>query len=158
MAKDAGVTELEEKLDAVLAVLMHEARGSRTTLRIDDAARGWSVTYPCAEAVQPGVKPLKHEGSINQRGAATAQWMEKNRRYLIQPDLINSPDPAPPAALMSVYAAKAQLLVPLVNKADEMQGWISVHYIDSTQTFTDSDIAALAKAEAEVKRLTGIGA
>ena len=57
---------------------------------------------------------------------------------------------------MSAYAAKAQMLAPLFNKAGHLQGWISVHYVDGTHTFTDAEIAALDRASAEVKRLTGI--
>jgi hypothetical protein len=55
-----------------------------------------------------------------------------------------------------VYSAKAQMLAPLFNKAGELQGWISVHYVDATHEFTGDELAALDRASAEVKRLTGI--
>jgi hypothetical protein len=58
---------------------------------------------------------------------------------------------------MSAYAAKAQTLAPLFNKAGHLQGWISVHYVDDTHTFTQAEIAALDRAKTEVARLTGIG-
>jgi GAF domain-containing protein len=99
---------------------------------------------------------LRGDGSIDQRAAATVKWMEKHRRNLVQPDIINNPDPAPPRALMSAYAAKAQMLAPLFNKDSYLQGWISVHYVDGTHQFTDAEIAALDHAAAEVRRLTGI--
>jgi hypothetical protein len=57
---------------------------------------------------------------------------------------------------MSAYAAKAQMLSPLFNRAGELQGWISIHYVDGTHEFTDAEIASLTSASAEVKRLTGI--
>ncbi|HKS64947.1 MAG TPA: hypothetical protein VJT13_24825 [Xanthobacteraceae bacterium] len=154
--KDEAVAKLESELDRVLTTLVAEAHGSRTTLRIDDAARGWGVDFICAEGLQPGVKSLRGDGSINQRAAATVKWMVANRKNLIQPDIVNNPDPAPPPALMSAYAAKAQMLAPLFNKAGHLQGWISVHYVDGTHTFTDAEIAALDRASAEVKHLTGI--
>lgn len=158
MASDGEVKALEGRLDAVLATLMRDSHGSRTTLRIDDEARGWEVGFVCAEAVKPGVKSLRGDGSIDQRAAATVKWMIANRRLLIQPNLTDAPDPPPPPALMSAYAAKAQMLAPLFNKDDFLQGWISVHYVDGTHAFTEAEIAALTTAQAEVKRVTGIGA
>jgi hypothetical protein len=154
--KDNAVVELEAKLDGVLATLLAASHGSRVTLRIDDAGRGWNVDFVCAEATATGVKSLRGDGSIDQWAAATVEWMDKHRRNLIQPDLTGNPDPAPPPALMSAYAAKAQMLAPLVNGSGKLQGWISVHYVDGTHAFTDAEIAALDNAAANVKRLTGI--
>ena len=45
MEKSAEVAALARKLDDVLAALLDATHGSRSTLRIDDAARGWSVDY-----------------------------------------------------------------------------------------------------------------
>jgi hypothetical protein len=156
MPKDDATLKLEAELDRVLTTLLVAANGSRTTLRIDDPARGWHVNFICGEGLKPGTKSLRGDGSIDQRAAATVVWLEKNRRNLIQPDLTNAPDPAPPPALMSAYSAKAQMLAPLFNKAGELQGWISVHYVDGTHVFSDGEIEALDRASAEVKRLTGI--
>lgn len=157
MAGGDGVKELEARLDAILATLMRDSHGSRTTLRIDDEARGWNVDVVCAEAARPGVRSLRGDASIDQRAAATVKWMIANRRLLIQPDLTRDPDPAPPPALMSAYAAKAQMLAPLFDADDHLQGWISVHYVDGTHAFSEAEIAALAAAQAEVRRVTGIG-
>src|ERR1700745_3596194 len=130
MNKTAEVSDLENKMDAVLETLLRKSVGSRVTVRIDDAARGWNVDFICAEAVRPGTKSLRGDGSIDQRMAATVKWMSENQRNLIQPDIINNPDPAPPPALMGVYAAKAQMLGPLLSKDGYLSGWISVHYVD----------------------------
>jgi len=151
-----AVVELERKLDGLLAGLLRETRGSRSTLRIDDAARGWNVDFVCAEALQPGVKSLRGNGSIDQRAAETVKWMAKYKRNLVQPDLTNNPDPAPPPALMSSYAAKAQMLGPLLNSEGYLSGWISVHYVDGTHAFSPDEERALDRARAEVSRLTGI--
>ena len=48
------------------------------------------------------------------------------------------------------------MLAPLFNQSGELQGWISVHYVDATHDFTGDDITALDRAAVEVKRLTGI--
>jgi maleate isomerase len=158
MEDAAAVATLEKKLDAVLESLLRDSHGSRCTLRIDDAARGWSVQLVCAEALAPGVKTLRGEGGINQRAAATVAWMVQHKRNLVQPDLLHNPDPAPPAALIQAYAAHAQMLSPLHAKDGYLQGWISVHYVGATHPFTPEEIAALDRARGEVMALTGIGA
>ena len=157
MKNTAEVAALEKQLDAVLASLLADSHGSRCTLRIDDTARGWSVQIICAEAVAPGVKSLRGDGSIDQRAATTVKWMVQHKRNLVQPDLIHNPDPAPPAALMAVYAAKAQMLGPLHAKDGWLAGWISVHYVDDTHTFTADEERAMDRGRAAVARLTGIG-
>lgn len=156
MKKTDDVAALEKKLDAVLATLLAASHGSRATLRIDDAARGWHVDFICAEAVRPNVKSLRGDGSIDQRAAATVHWLVKHKRNLVQPDLTDKPDPAPPPALMSAYAAKAQLLGPLLGSDDYLTGWISVHYVDGPHTFTADEERAMDRAREEVSRLAGI--
>ena len=157
MENAAAVAALEKNLDAVLAILLRDGHGSRVTLRIDDAARGWNVQLICAEALAPGVKTLRGEGGINQRAATTVAWMVQHKRNLVQPDLLTNPDPAPPAALINAYKAKAQMLGPLHAKDGWLAGWISVHYTDTVHTFTADETAALDRARAEVAALTGIG-
>jgi maleate isomerase len=157
MEKSPQVAALEQKLDAVLATLLRASHGSRSTLRIDDQARGWHVDFICAEALQPGVKSLRGDGSIDQRAAATVKWLAEQQRNLVQPDLTGKPVPPPPPALMSAYAAKAQMLAPLLAKDGHLSGWISVHYVDDTHVFTADEERALDAAAAEVARLTGIG-
>lgn len=156
MAENADTVRVEKELDQILARLLKDANGDRTTIRIDDESRGWNVNFVCAEAVRPGVKSLRSDGSIDQRAADTVKWMVKHKRKLIQPDLVNNPDPAPPPALMDVYAVKAQMLAPLFARDGYLAGWISVHYLDLHE-FTDEEIAALDRASEEAKRVTGIG-
>jgi hypothetical protein len=158
MTKSPEVAALEAALDDVLSTVLRETGGGRSTLRIDDLARGWNVNFICAEAVKAGVKSLRGDGSIDQRGAATVKWMVAHKRNLVQPDLTGNPDPAPPPALMSVYAAKAQLLGPLLAKDGHLDGWISVHYVDGTHAITPDEERAMDRARAAVARLTGIGA
>jgi maleate isomerase len=147
---------LAKQLDDVLAELRVKVDGSRCTLRYDDEARGWHVNFPVAEATAPGVKSMRTDGSIDQRAGLTVKWMAANKRNLIQADLINNPDPAPPPALMSAYGAKAQMLGPLFNADGFLQGWISVHYLGGTRSFSDADVAALDVAKARVCKLLGL--
>jgi maleate isomerase len=155
--KSSQVAALEKEFDDILATLLHASHGSRCTLRIDDAPRGWHVDFICAEALRPGVKSLRGDGSIDQRAAATVQWLAAEKRNLVQPDLTGSPVPPPPPALMSAYAAKAQMLAPLLAKDGALSGWISVHYVDGTHAFTAGEQRALDHAASEVARLAGIG-
>ena len=150
--------DLAKRLDGSLEELCRAAEGSRCTLRFDDPARGWHVNFIVAEALTPGVKSLRGDGGIDQRAAATVHWLAQHRRNLIQPDLINAPDPAPPPALLSAYAATAQMLAPLFNAEDHLQGWISVHYVGGVRDLTERHEAALSRARTSIASLLGLPA
>jgi hypothetical protein len=145
-----------DALDEVLRGLLAEVGASRATLRVDDPARGWEVAFVCAEALAPGVKSMRGDGSINQRGALTAQWLAANKRNLLQPDLLNEPNPTAPAALLSVYGAKAQMLGPLLDETGYLVGWISTHFCDGPKPLSDADSAAMDRAREAVGRLIGL--
>jgi hypothetical protein len=157
MDKTTEIAAIEQELDGILAILLRESQGSRCTLRMDDPARGWNVDFICAEAIRPSVKSLRGDGSIDQRAAETVKWLAMEKRNLVQPDLTGSPIPPPPPALMSAYAAKAQMLAPLLMKNGHLVGWISVHYVDGTHAFTADEERALDRAAAKIDRLIGIG-
>ena len=158
MSEENAVKELQARLDGVLESLLHAVGGSRCTLRIDDDGRGWHVDFICAEATLPGVKSLRNDGSIDQRAADTVRWLALHKRNLVQPDLTISVDPKPPAALMSAYAAKAQMLAPLLDRDGELGGWVSVHYTDGPRPLSAQDEAVLNRAAEEVAGLTGLNA
>ena len=81
---------------------------SRTTLRLDDAQYGFHVDDVVGEALAPGeTKSLRGQTSINQRAAATAQWVEKNRRLLVQADLSRDEPRAPEALIRALWRARA---------------------------------------------------
>lgn len=153
---DSETARLAKQLDAVLEDLLVAAEGSRCTLRYDDPARGWEVSDVAAEALTSGVKSLRGQTSIDQRGAATVKWLAAEKRNLIQPDLVNAPDPAPPPALMNAYAATAQMLAPLLDGKDWLQGWISVHYVGGTRDLTPRHQAALDAARTKAAALLGL--
>ncbi len=52
---------------------------------------------------------------------------------------------------MEIYGVKAQMLICLTDRDDQMIGWISVHYVPSTRTWREADIAALENAAARVR-------
>jgi hypothetical protein len=146
------------ELDDVLRTLLEQVGASRATLRVDDPARGWQVAFVCAEALAPGAKSMRGDGSINQRGALTAQWLAAHKRNLLQPDLLNEPNPTAPAALLSVYGAKAQMLGPLLDGTGYLAGWISTHFCDGPKALTQADSDAMDRARARVAALIGLDA
>ena len=73
-------TACARSFDAILSELINTIDASRTTLRLDDATDGFHIDDVVAEALAPGENSLRGQTSINQRAAATAQWVEKNRR------------------------------------------------------------------------------
>jgi maleate isomerase len=132
------------KLDAAMATLLEATRGSRTTLRADIPGRNCHCDRVVAEALAPGNPSLRPNTSLNQRALKTVQHIEETGEALVQPDTINAPV-QPPAALMSVYGVKAQMLLPLLE-GDVVQGWISVHDVTSTRDWTPDEITALKEA------------
>jgi maleate isomerase len=94
---------------------------------------------------------MMNDGSLDQRGAATSQWVDKHRKVLIQDD-ISVADPAPPVELTTIYGAKAQMLAP-VEEGGALIGWVSVHYLPSPRQWTQEDIAAITAAAGRIQRM-----
>ena len=104
-----------------------------------------------AEAIAPGVKPIAHDDSLDQRNAPTAQWLMRTHEVLVQSDCATDEPPAPPA-LLEVYEVKAQMLAPIVA-AGAVAGWVSVHEVRDVRAWTDEDVAALRAAATRVTEL-----
>jgi hypothetical protein len=133
--------------ERIMEELLAATRTSRTTLRLDHP----TLNYPvAAEACAPGVPSIRDDNSIDQRGAATAQWILRTGRILVVEDARDS-DPAPPQAIVDVYGLRAFLLAPLRRIAPDMLlGWISVHVNDGTRQWSEGDLAATEEAIARV--------
>ena len=144
---------LRKTFDAILAELIETIGASRTTLRLDEAEYGFHINDVVAEAVAPGERSLRGQTSIDQRAAATAQWVEKNRRLLVQSDL-SLGEPRAPDALIKLYGVHAQMLAP-VEREGRLDGWISVHEARGPRNWTEQDQAALRKAVEDVLRALG---
>ena len=138
------------QLEDIMKKLRKATNGSRTTLRIDIPAQNCEVDTVCAESVAPGIAELKLNSSLNQRSLATVQWLEANRKPLVQNDCANAPV-KPPKPLMELYGVKAQMLISLTGRDGQMIGWISVHYVPTTRTWSEADITALENAAAKVR-------
>jgi maleate isomerase len=139
---------LRSALDAILAQLLASTNASRTTLRLDDAQHGFHIDDVAAEALAPGQNSLRGVTSINQRAAATAQWVEKNRRLLVQDDLSQG-EPRPPEALVRLYGVRAQMLAP-IERDGRLDGWISVHEAGSTRHWSAQEQEAVLHAAKQV--------
>lgn len=140
-----------QALDTLLADLLATTNASRTTIRLDIPALNLSVDDVYAEATAPGIDSLRLNSSLNQRSLATVLWMEEHLRPLIQEDCRNA-DVPPPKALMGVYGVQAQALGPLIWN-DTVVGWISIHYVPGTRTWSATDKAALDRAVNQARTL-----
>jgi maleate isomerase len=140
--------QLRATFDAILAQLRETIGASRTTLRLDEPKYGFHIDDVVAESVAPGENSLRGQTSINQRAAATAQWVEDNRRLLVQSDL-STGEPRAPDALIKLYGVKAQMLAP-IERQGRLDGWISVHEARKTRIWTELEQDALRRAAERV--------
>ncbi len=123
---------------ATIENLLRQTGASRTTLRLDRPDGFFPVV---AEALAPGIRSIADDTSIDLRASATFQSLERERQLLIQSDLLAA-DPAPPAELIELYGARAQMVAPVVRD-DALVGIVSVHYSPGPRTWMDEDVAAL---------------
>jgi GAF domain-containing protein len=134
----------QELMDELLA----RTGASRTTLRIDDEP---GVEFPVkAEALAPGVNSIAGDNTIAIRASATFKWIDRERRLLVQEDLLAA-DPAPAPELMERYGGRAQMLAP-VQRGGELVGLVSVHYVPGTRQWTPEEIAAVEEIAGRVER------
>jgi len=142
--KPAQRAKLQATFDVILADLLAEIDVSRTTLRLDDAALGFSVADVAGEARLATEKSLRGQTSINQRAARTAQWIEQYRRLLVQNDF-SVRALRPPEALLRLYGVKAQMLAPVIRNG-RLDGWVSVHETRRVRKWSRTDQAAVVAA------------
>ncbi|HET6502957.1 MAG TPA: GAF domain-containing protein [Amycolatopsis sp.] len=137
---------LRLRFQDALADLLAATGADRTTLRIDLPAQGMHVDLTAGEAVAPGVRSIRHDGSLDQRNLDTVRWLERHRRTLVQPHFRD--EPTPPDALIGVYGVNAQMLAP-VERDGELAGWLSVHSLTERE-WTEPDHQALAEATRQI--------
>ena len=146
---------MSQQFDALLDQLLRATGSSRTTLRLDWPELGFHVDDVAGEALVPGEKSLRGQTGINQRAVATVQWLDRERRSLIQDDFTTT-DVPPPPALIEVYGARAQMLAP-VFRNDALQGWVSVHYTGSAHHWSHANVEAIETAARRVRELIDQG-
>jgi len=143
-----AAAELSHRFDDILDRLLKTTAATRTTFRLDDPTLGFRVDDVAGEARLGHAKSLRGQTAMKQRELSTVQWMELNRKPLIQSDLATSAIAAPPA-LIAIYGVQAQMLGPVIRRG-AMQGWVSVHFCDGPRDWSDTDKAALDHAVREV--------
>jgi maleate isomerase len=146
---------MRQQFDALLDQLLRATGSSRTTLRLDWPELGFHVDDVAGEALAPGEKSLRGQTGINQRAASTVQWLDRERRSLIQDDFTTT-DVPPPPALIEVYGAGAQMLAPVIRN-DALQGWVSVHYTGSAHHWSHTNVEAIETAARRVRELIDQG-
>jgi maleate isomerase len=123
---------MSHQFDALLDQLPRATGSSRTTLRLDWPELGFHVDDFAGKALVPGEKSLRGQRGINQRAVATVQWLDRERRSLIQDDFTTTDVPSPSLpALIEACGARAQMFAPVIRNG-ALQGWVSVHYTGSS--------------------------
>lgn len=141
---------LRLEIQAALDELLLATRGSRTTFRVDLPEEHATVAIPFAEALASDVPTMMNDGSLDQRGTATAQWVDEHRKILVQDDISVAADPLPPIELTTIYGAKAQMLAP-VEEGGALIGWVSVHYLPSPRKWQAEDVVAIGAAAGRIR-------
>jgi len=132
----------------IVEELRERTGATRTTLRLDTPGDVFPVV---AEALAAEARSIRGETAIDLRRAATFQFLDRERRNLVQSDCAAGDFPAPPE-LIELYGVKAQMLAPIVG-GDRLVGIVSVHYAPSTREWSDEDVAALDEA---ARRITAL--
>jgi GAF domain-containing protein len=140
-----------ERSSAAMAELLGVTRASRTTVRMRASGGDFPVI---AEACGPGVRSLIGETGIDIRAAPTFIALERDGEMLIQGDLLAA-DPAPPAALIERYGARAQMLAPIRDDSG-LVVIVSVHESRGPRAWSDADAAALSRAATEIADALGL--
>jgi maleate isomerase len=140
---------IRAEMQDVVEELLDSTGADRTTLRIDLPAHDLHVDLTAAEALRPGVKPIRREGSLDQRRLNTVVWLEQRRRNLVQPHFRTAPNP--PQALIDVYGVHAQTLGPIEHEG-AMIGWLSAHSIRE-RDWKAEDLAAMDRARAQATEI-----
>lgn len=121
---------------------LHAATGaSRTTLRLDRPGEDFPVA---AEALAPGIHSIAGDTTFGIRGSGTVDYMEREQKILIQPDLLGV-EPAPAPELLERYGTRSQMLAPLV-RGGRLVGIVSVHYNVGPREWTPDEVGTLERA------------
>ncbi|WP_353945857.1 GAF domain-containing protein [Streptomyces sp. HUAS MG91] len=133
---------LRARVQSVLTDLLGATGADRTTFRVDLPEHGLHVDLTAGEALRDGVRSIRRDASLDQRRLNTVEWLEAERRPLVQPHFRAAPHP--PRALVDVYGVRAQMLSP-VQCDGALTGWISVHSLRE-RDWGAADREALAAA------------
>jgi maleate isomerase len=145
LASGARRAAFQDVVDELLAA----TGADRTTLRIDLPEHGLGVDRTAAEGLGPGVRSIRHDSSLDQRGLNTVRWLAEHGQVLVQPHFRT--DPRPPEALVDVYGVRAQVLAPLRGPGG-MPGWLSVHSL-TERPWSEADLAAVDAAANQSQKI-----
>ena len=96
---------------------------------------------------------MRGQTAVNQRAAATVQWVEQHRRLLVQNDF-SVRALRPPEALLQLYGVKAQMLAPVIREG-RLDGWVSVHETRRARKWSKKDQTATIAAAKRVLKALG---
>lgn len=142
MTSDTSGEQLQRLADALRA----ETGASRTTVR---GRRGDDPVALLAESLAPGAESMadgQQPAAIT--AAPTYLVLSQTRAILVQDDCVNQ-GPRPPRSMIERYRVHAQMVAPVLD-GEGLIGTVSVHQQDTTRHWSQADIAALRRVQAEV--------
>lgn len=138
-----NISSLNAIFSELLKELLDQTKASRTTIRLDIPELGMEPSKPAAEAKRPEIMTIMDKPRRDQDKSGTLNFLKRERRVLIQDDLLN-PDPAaiPPRDLIEAFGTYAQMLGPVV-RGDRVVAYVSVHENTGARHWKDEDVRAL---------------
>jgi GAF domain-containing protein len=131
----------------IVESLLAETNASRVTVRVAGPDGSPDLA---AEALAPGVVSMTTHPIEGVVEAPTYRYLADRLSLLVQEDC-RLDSIAPPSSLTEVFHVYAQMLAPVVIDG-AMVATISVHQQDNSRTWTQEDISALERAQAQVQR------
>lgn len=130
----------QSNFEDLVARVREQTAAARVTLRLDVAGANYPVI---AESLGDGAASIRSDNSLDQRGAATAQWVIRTHQVLVQTDCRSAENP-PPRELIKAYHVGAQVLAPVLLEGN-VAGWVSVHSTVRRE-WSEQDVAAATSA------------
>ena len=135
---------MSKNLQRIIDKLREETAVFRVTLRLKKDE--FRVSY---ESLDQNALSLKGPVPFDLRKAKTYQWLENEKRILVQDDVLQGPEP--PKELHEIYGVGSQLLAGVFHN-DLLTGIISVHHKAHPRKWEETEIKALGKATVLVEK------
>jgi len=129
-------------LETIAQELLEATEASRTTIRFDVPDDPYLPVF--AEAVRPGVRPIRDVRLEEVRQAPTFKFVNETHDVLVQGDMPTEQLQGC-SYLTDDFLVTAQMLAPILD-GERLIGLISVHFIEGPREWTGEHVQALKDA------------
>ena len=137
-------------IDDILEGLLAATGASRVTLR-EDLPGGY--TFPVThEALAAGVESLRGERTVDLRTQPVVLQLQTGRQ-VVQDDCRSAYDDPAFQRMLDAYGGLAAQIVTPVFDGDRLRAVVSLHQLGQPRTWAADEVAAAAKAAAQVAQL-----